>query len=44
MVVSELAGHVRIRASGAYLGQSAVMRSKALNRPPEAESGSEDST
>ena len=28
LAVSQLAGHARLRASGAYLGQSAVMRSK----------------
>lgn len=31
--VSELAGHARIRASGAYCGKSLVMRSKATSRP-----------
>ena len=33
--VSRLAGHSRIRASGAYLGQSAVMHSRVPSRPPE---------
>jgi hypothetical protein len=27
--VSELAGHARIRASGAYIGQSVIVRTKA---------------
>ncbi len=31
---ARLAGHHRLRASGAYLGQSAVMRSKARGSPP----------
>lgn len=31
--VSELAGHARIRASGAYCGKSPVVRSKATSRP-----------
>ena len=36
LAVSARAGHSRVRAAGAYLGQSAVMRSKALkpNDPP----------
>ena len=41
--VSRLAGHARTRASGAYLGQSVVMRTKALNRPLGAESADTDS-
>jgi hypothetical protein len=37
--VSRLAGHSRTRASGAYLGSSAVMRSKARKAPPPQEPG-----
>lgn len=38
LAVSQLAGHARARAAGAYLGQSVLMRSKAgksgdLNTP-----------
>ena len=35
--VSALAGHARTRASGAYLGSSAVMRSKGRKAPPAQE-------
>ena len=35
--VAELAGHSRKRASNAYLGQSAVMRSEASKAPPSME-------
>jgi integrase len=35
--VSQLAGHARIRAAAAYLGQSVVMRTRAPSRQPEAE-------
>lgn len=35
--VSGLAGHARTRASGAYLGQPVVARTKTLSCPPEAE-------
>jgi hypothetical protein len=40
--VSLLAGHARTRASGAYLGQSVVMRSKASSQsdPPAEPDGS----
>lgn len=38
--VSELAGHARVRASGAYLGQSVVMRRKTPNPLVSEESGS----
>jgi integrase len=36
LAVSQLAGHARLRASGAYLGSSAVMRSKGRkpSEPP----------
>ena len=37
--VSALAGHARIRASCAYLGSSAVMRSKGRKAPPAQEPG-----
>jgi len=37
MAVSKLAGHARARAADAYLGQSAVMRSKARKAPPSGE-------
>jgi integrase len=43
LAVSRLAGHARMRASGAYLGSSAVMRSKARKAPPAgAERGNDD--
>lgn len=42
--VSQLAGHARTRAAGAYLGQSAVMRSKKAGRLPGAASTVSDST
>ena len=42
--VSNLAGHSRVRAAGAYLGQSVVMRSKPQERPPDAEPDGTDST
>ena len=35
--VAHLAGHARVRAAGAYLGQSAVMRSKCREAPPPKE-------
>jgi integrase len=41
--VSRLAGHSRTRASGAYLGQSVVMRSKTAWRPPSADPAEPDS-
>lgn len=41
--VAEMAGHGRIRASGAYLGSSAVTRSKTVPRPPGSDSADSDS-
>ena len=43
LAVSHLAGHARARAADAYLGQSVVMRSKVVVRPPEADSADSDS-
>jgi hypothetical protein len=40
--VSELAGHARIRASGAYIGQSVVMRAKAPTPALSVELGDSD--
>ena len=42
--VSELAGHARTRAAGAYCGQSLIMCSKKARRPPGAASAVSDST
>ncbi|MGK2897279.1 MAG: phage integrase N-terminal domain-containing protein [Burkholderiaceae bacterium] len=42
--VTRLAGHARTRASGAYLGQFAVMRSKPRKGPPGAEPDGSGST
>lgn len=44
LAVSQLAGHARMRASGAYLGQSVVMRSKPQKVPPDAEPDGSSST
>lgn len=41
--VAEMAGHHRIRASGAYLGQSGVMRDKTTPRPPPVDSADSNS-
>jgi hypothetical protein len=35
--VARIAGHARLRSAGAYLGQSAVTRSKGRNAPPPKE-------
>jgi len=42
LAVSQLAGHARARAAGAYLGQSVVMRSKTAGRPPEPNGDDDD--
>ena len=43
LAVSQLAGHARVRASGAYLGSSAVMRSKRTDRRPTVDGAVPDS-
>jgi len=42
LAVSQLAGHARARAAGAYLGQSVVLRSKTAGRPPEPNGDDDD--
>ncbi len=42
LAVSQLAGHARARAAGAYLGQSVVMRSKTARHPPEPNGDDDD--